>query len=184
MFNREKNIKNKNIGQVLTKEYLSEAVKTKSNEQIALENDCSKSVVRKYLTKYNIKCFNTRKGKKPPTFIEGDWLRNGRYYVWSEDDHKRVRKNVYIMEQFLGRKINSKEESVHHLNGNPLDDRIENLVLMPKKEHDRFHLIIRNKNRKLDDTWTISKTLLFLCSCPTEEMKRYAELTRTINCKK
>lgn len=44
------------------------------------------------------------------------------------------------VEQHLGRKLLPTED-VHHLNHNPLDNRIENLVVMPKKEHSRLHAI-------------------------------------------
>lgn len=53
---------------------------------------------------------------------------NGR----SIDEHR------YIMEQFLGRKL-KRNESVHHINGNKLDNRIENLTIMENSEHARFH---------------------------------------------
>lgn len=47
-----------------------------------------------------------------------------------------------IMGQYLGRKIR-KNEVVHHKNGNNLDNRIENLELMTKSEHQKHHKTIR-----------------------------------------
>ena len=44
----------------------------------------------------------------------------------------------YIMEQHLGRKLRS-DEHVHHLNEDPRDNRIENLVVMDRAEHARMH---------------------------------------------
>lgn len=42
------------------------------------------------------------------------------------------------MEQHLGRKLLTTED-IHHLNRNPLDNRIENLVVMTKEAHSSHH---------------------------------------------
>lgn len=42
------------------------------------------------------------------------------------------------MEQHLGRKLR-KDEQVHHINENPLDNRIENLTVLSPKEHMSLH---------------------------------------------
>ena len=44
----------------------------------------------------------------------------------------------YIMEIYLGRKL-TKDEVVHHINGLGTDNRIENLTVMSKVDHDRLH---------------------------------------------
>ena len=42
----------------------------------------------------------------------------------------------FLMEAFLGR-ILSKEETIDHINENPLDDRIENLQILTREENTR-----------------------------------------------
>lgn len=55
-------------------------------------------------------------------------------------EYGRIKEHDYIMQSYLGRKL-KKNEIVHHINGNKLDNRIDNLKLMHKKEHNRFHAI-------------------------------------------
>lgn len=43
-----------------------------------------------------------------------------------------------IMEDFTGRKL-SKNEVVHHKNGNKKDNRIENLEIMTRSQHIKHH---------------------------------------------
>ena len=43
-----------------------------------------------------------------------------------------------VMEKYLKRKL-TKKEVVHHINGNPRDNRLENLVVLTQLEHNRLH---------------------------------------------
>ena len=43
-----------------------------------------------------------------------------------------------LMEQLLGRKL-ERDEVVHHINGNSLDNDINNLCVMSSSEHSRLH---------------------------------------------
>lgn len=59
-------------------------------------------------------------------------------HVWKNGVKIRVRQHRYFMELKLGRKL-KKTEHVHHINGNPEDNRLINLKLMTPKEHARLH---------------------------------------------
>lgn len=56
------------------------------------------------------------------------------------DEHRK------IVQDLIGRKL-SKNEVVHHINGDKSDNRIENLQILSRSEHAKLHL----KNRKLGD---------------------------------
>ena len=68
-------------------------------------------------------------------------------------DHPKSNKDGMIMEHdlvmecFIGRWLKS-NEVVHHINKIRNDNRIENLQLMTKKEHARFHMIERYEKKK------------------------------------
>lgn len=46
-----------------------------------------------------------------------------------------------VMEKHLGRLL-TKDEHVHHINENPLDDRLENLKLTTRTEHPKLHRVL------------------------------------------
>lgn len=51
---------------------------------------------------------------------------------------RKVREHRWIMEQVLGRDLRP-DEHVHHRNGDPLDNRPENLEVLSANEHLRLH---------------------------------------------
>lgn len=51
---------------------------------------------------------------------------------------KKVRAHRWIMEQHLGRALLPMEH-VHHINGDPLDNRIGNLIVLQARTHMRHH---------------------------------------------
>ena len=71
---------------------------------------------------------------------------HGQGYVYSNTDPKRRFEHIYIMEQHLGRPLRRKEV-VHHINENKTDNRIENLQLMTRGEHQRHHFRVQERLR-------------------------------------
>ena len=51
---------------------------------------------------------------------------------------KKVRAHRWIVEQHLGRPLKP-DEHIHHKNGDPLDNRPENLCVMDGRDHMRLH---------------------------------------------
>lgn len=80
-------------------------------------------------------------------------LRSDGYVSIYFPDHPKSNKDGMIMEHdlvmecFIGRWLKD-DEVVHHINKIRNDNRIENLKLMTKKEHARFHVLERYEKKK------------------------------------
>jgi len=55
-----------------------------------------------------------------------------------------------VMEAIVGRRLNRTEVS-HHINGNPSDNRRENLDLMTLSQHSSFHAALRRMGQRAAD---------------------------------
>lgn len=84
------------------------------------------------------------RGSKNPSWKGGRRIQNGRSFLLmpehpGADQNGYVLEYRWIMEKHLGRFLEA-EEVVHHINGDSMDNRIENLMLLKNTgEHSRLH---------------------------------------------
>jgi len=90
------------------------------------------------------KCFLSQaKGKNAMNWQGGKKKNNGYVMIYNpkhkySDQQGYVREHRLVMEKHIGRYL-EKHEVVHHKNGARNDNRIENLELLSKIDHDRHH---------------------------------------------
>jgi hypothetical protein len=80
-------------------------------------------------------------GENHPKWKGGFWISKSGYKVLQnvkETNRAKEFEHRRILEKKLGRKLNS-NEITHHINGNKLDNRPENLELMTRAEHINEH---------------------------------------------
>lgn len=85
-------------------------------------------------------------GNKNPMWKGGESIHQG--YITIRINGRVRPKHLYLIEQHLKRKIKP-SELVHHKNGNRLDNRLENLEIMTRKDHTYWHHLEKFKQRML-----------------------------------
>ena len=97
---------------------------------------CGKKVKRSpsqaHLKHCSRKCAGLEKMERKMS-IDGYWVIHKEGYYKNE-----VKEHRWIMEQKIGRRL-SPNEIVHHLNFDKLDNRIENLMIVTRGEHNTIH---------------------------------------------
>ena len=103
---------------------------------------CSRKCGR--ANKFNEKCNGWRGGRQKDN--RGCIRLYSPYHPYARKDY--VLESHLVMEKHLGRFIQP-AEIVHHINKNPSDNRIENLMLVSKSQHMKLHLdYIKSKIKK------------------------------------
>lgn len=64
--------------------------------------------------------------------------KNNNYWELFFDDGSRILEHRYVMECYINRKL-TKQEIVHHINGDGFNNNIYNLELMTLVEHSKMH---------------------------------------------
>ena len=70
------------------------------------------------------------------------------YLIYTCGNKKGRPVHRVIMEEYLGRKL-SRDECIHHINGDKLDNRIENLQVLSRGEHTTIHNPNNRGSRKV-----------------------------------
>jgi hypothetical protein len=118
-----------------------------TQQQAADRLGVTRHTVEKYCKLLCLKTQRTgpRSGDKHPDWKGGRVLVGGYWYVWNNTHPNRTKQNRVaehrlVVESMIGRYL-EKHEVVHHINGNPQDNRPENLALFPSNsEHLRHEL--------------------------------------------
>lgn len=79
---------------------------------------------------------NPMYGKKPANYKGGHLTSDG--YRCLIINNRKVREHRYIMEKHLDRKLLDNED-VHHIDGNKINNNINNLQVIEHGEHKRLH---------------------------------------------
>lgn len=121
----------------------------KTNEKWA--EAISKGLKKAYKEGRKIPPMEGKTGNKNPNWKNGYISKHG-YHI-KHSDGKDYLVHREIMEKYLGRPL-KKEEIIHHLNGIKNDNRIENLCIVSRNNHDThsYEKLLQQRIRKLEET--------------------------------
>lgn len=107
------------------------------------------SSIRKIIIKTGNKTRNLQeailKGAKHPNWKGGHFQSQDGYIV-ATNGYKVHR---FVLETYLNKKLKH-WEAVHHVDGNKFNNTLENLVVIPTREHTRFHLFLQHRNLSIN----------------------------------
>ena len=80
----------------------------------------------------SMKCYNAVRENHFPKYNYPE--KQKKNYKMKKINGKQIYYHRWVMENHLGRKLN-RSEVVHHINGDPHDNRVENLMILSQSEH-------------------------------------------------
>lgn len=104
---------------------------------------CSRNCLAKGRTKTS-KGVSRHKGDKHPMWKGGRTINSQGYVLVYSPNHpnktasNKVREHRLVVESIIGRYL-EKNEDVHHIDGDKLNNSIDNLVALTKSEHTKLH---------------------------------------------
>ncbi|MBI2007744.1 HNH endonuclease [Candidatus Saccharibacteria bacterium] len=123
--------------------------------EIVTQVGTNRETVRQYLLKrYTpgqkrrtvLKNFRQPKGKSSPNWQGGRQVtKTGYIRIWTSR-YASALEHRLVMEQHLGRKL-SRDEVIHHINGNNADNRIKNLQLTTFAEEIKRHKVAEQRKK-------------------------------------
>lgn len=137
-----------------------------TQSEIADELGVTQKVVWRFMLRHGIRARNSAKRdqwrEKNSSWKGGERIERGYLQVYNPEHHKAapngyVRYHDIVAEEKLGRELkwyglgDERSEVVHHINGNKLDNRPENLVVLSNKEHRRIHSAVTKE--QVDDVF-------------------------------
>lgn len=96
---------------------------------------CNKDARSKFCSKECSRCYRIESKMMVKT---GFWYEKGYKVLYQQGQKNGKKEHILVMENHIGRKL-YKNEIVHHINHDRLDNRLENLQLMTRGEHSRHH---------------------------------------------
>lgn len=116
-------------------------------------NKKHKTCSRNCWSKAHSKIMGGRKGVASSNWKGGEVTIDGRVYIYKpnhpnamQSGRKYVARSRLVMSEHLNRPLTS-SEIVHHVNGDKLDDRVENLMVVTRAKHNTIHHNIKKAEK-------------------------------------
>lgn len=102
------------------------------------------------------------------------WINDKNHPQYKKDWHYVLEHRI-VMEKHIGRYLRT-DEIVHHKNGDRMDNRIENLELKSRTEHNKLHFTLKDEDLKNNYIEVMGKTSWeYIFPMAFREISKYSE---------